>query len=76
MIFFSTKGLNFYDVYKYNYKESLDTQRQIQIHKDKLKIRRKILQELNYWGGGWATAVTGGLGILGNLTSLLVLCQR
>ena len=77
---FSTKGLNFYDVYKYNYKESLNTQRQIKrqigIHKDKFKIRGKILQELNYWGGGWATAVTGGLGILGNLTSLLVLCQR
>ena len=79
-ISFSTKSLNFYDVYKYNYKESLVTQiqiqRQIQIHKDKFKIRRQLLQELNYWGGGWATAVTGGLGILGNLTSLLVLCQR
>ena len=35
-----------------------------------------LSQELNYWGGGWATAVTGGLGIIGNITSLLVLSQR
>ena len=35
-----------------------------------------LFQELNYWGGGWATAVTGGLGIIGNITSLLVLSQR
>ena len=47
---------------------------------DKIKTIRIFdsfcFQELNYWGGGWATAVTGGLGIIGNITSLLVLSQR
>ena len=34
------------------------------------------IQSLNYWVGGVATAFTGGLGILGNVLSLLVLCRR